>query len=368
MTTSKEQSLIAEIKPELFLFETEEINAETPAHLLDDDITPARLLFVRNTGRTPFFSDAEIAGWGLTIEGEVNAPRSFSLAELRRDFEIVNQTAVLECAGNGRAAYADPTPGPHWRQGAVGCVRWTGVRLADLLAACGVRPSAVYTAHHAPDVGVNNDGPAISRGLPITKALAPETLIAFAMNGEPLPHIHGGPLRLVAPGYPGSAWQKWLTRIELRDREHDGERMTGTHYRMPRRRILPGEAFDAVPFDVITDMPVRSVITSPREGFAAPADEPLIVRGHAWSGHIPVERVEVSTDDGATWQTATLAPAGERFAWRRFEIALNAPRGSLAILARATDAQGNSQPLGSAVWNPRGYCNNAAHRVTGSVG
>src|SRR6185436_10400567 len=134
---------------------------------------------------------------------------------------------------------------------------------------------------------LDGSGPAISRGLPIAKALAPETLVAFAINGEPIPALHGGPLRLVVPGYPGASFQKWLTRIEVRDREHDGERMRHGHYRMPRTPLRYGEPFDDREFEIITDIPVKSLITAPREGFSAPLGQPLTIRGHAWSGHTP---------------------------------------------------------------------------------
>jgi sulfite oxidase len=368
MTAQDERSLIAEIKPELFVFDTDELNAETPAHLLDDDITPVARLFVRNTGRTPLLTEREIADWQLTIDGLVDRPQAFTLDALQRDFPVVTQRAVVECAGNGRAYFTNPTSIPPWRQGAVGCVEWRGVRLADVLNACGLREDAVYTAHHSPDVNVEGDGPVLSRGLPIAKAQAPETMLAFGLNGEDLPHLHGGPLRVVAPGYPGSAWQKWIARIEIRDREHDGVRMTGYHYRMPRRPMRPDEPEGSVPLDVITDMPVRSVITAPPDGFAVPAGMPLTVRGHAWSGHVPVSHVDVSADGGTSWQRAALAPEGDRFAWRRFEIALQPPAGPLVIMARATDTVGRTQPLGSAAWNPGGYLNNAIHGVKGRAG
>ena len=322
---------------------------------------------MRNTGRTPHFTESEIADWRLTIDGMVDRPQTFTRDALQRDFSIVTQRAVVECAGNGRAYFTEPTSIPPWRQGAVGCVAWRGIRLADVLTACGVQNSAVYTAHHSPELNVEGDGPALSRGLPIAKAMSPETMLAFGLNGVDLPQIHGGPLRVVAPGYPGSAWQKWITRIEIRDREHDGVRMTGYHYRMPRRPMRPDEPEGSVPLDVITDMPVRSVITAPADGFAVPAGMPLTIRGHAWSGHVPVSHVEVSIDGGASWHRAALAPAGDRFAWRRFEIVLQPLAGTLSVMARATDMQGRMQPLGSADWNPGGYCNNAIHVVTGRV-
>jgi sulfite oxidase len=367
MQRTDERSLVAQQKPDLVLFETPELNAETPAHLLDGDITPLERLFVRNTGRMPAVTPQAIAAWTLAIDGAVVAARQWTLQQLQDDFEPVTQTAVIECAGNGRAFFAQETSIPLWTQGAVGCVTWTGVRLADLLSACGLKGNAVYTAHHSPDRAIDGEGPAISRGLPIAKALAPETLIATAINGVALPMLHGGPLRVVAPGFPGSAWQKWLTRIEVRDREHDGERMTGLHYRLPRAPLHPGDTIDPAQFDVITDMPVRSIITSPRDGFSMPAGRLMGIRGYAWSGHIPVARVDISIDGGKHWRPANLQRASERFAWRRFELAVEALPGRLDIVARATDTKGNQQPLDSAPWNPRGYCNNAVHRISATV-
>jgi DMSO/TMAO reductase YedYZ molybdopterin-dependent catalytic subunit len=362
-----EHTLVAQQKPELLQFDTPEVNAETPVHLLDDAVTPLDRLFIRNTGRLPDITPQDLAGWTLTIDGTVGRPSTWTLAELQQNFPAITQDAVLECAGNGRAFFELDTSVPPWTYGAVGCVRWTGVRLRDLLRQCEPAEVAVYTAHYAPDRAIDGKWPALSRGLPIEKALSPETMIAWAANGEPLPYLHGGPLRIVAPGYPGSAWHKWLTRITIRDREHDGERMTDLHYRLPRTPVQPGEPIDASQFEVITDMPVRSIITHPADGFRATAGETVLVRGFAWSGHIAVSHVEISTDGGRSWSTAELHEGTNRFAWRRFEKRLTLPKGSVEILARATDVAGNLQPLGSAPWNPRGYCNNAIQCIGGTI-
>ena len=360
---------MAASKPELKLLDLPDTNAETPAHCLDDDITPLHRLFLRSTGRVPDISEADAGRWTLTIDGFVRRPQTFTLSDLRRRFEAVTEAVVMECAGNGRAFFSQPTGSAIWSRGAVGCARWTGVRLADVLAACEPLPEVVYTAYHSPDRAIDGGGPALSRGVPIAKALAPESLIAFAVNDEPLPLLHGGPLRIVTPGYPGAAWQKWLNRIELRDREHDGAKMTGVWYRMPRRPMQPGEPVDETLMEVITDMPVRSLITAPADGFSAPAGAPLTLRGHAWSGHAPVRSVEVSFDGGATWVAADLAPAPARFAWHRFTARLDAPpAGPIEIVARATDAQGRAQPMESVPWNPQGYCNNVVHRLRGTIG
>jgi sulfite oxidase len=362
-----ERLLVAATKPELICLDTPELNAETPPHLLDDDITPLSRLFARNTGRMPVFSSDAVAAWILTIDGCVRTPRSWTIPALKEEFEPVSQAAVIECAGNGRAFFREPAGTVLWHYGAVGCVRWTGVRLADLLRKCDPLPNAVYTGHYSPDLNLDGSGPAISRGVPIGKAFAPETLVAYAINGEPIPPLHGGPLRLVAPGYPGSAWQKWLTRIAIRDREHDGERMTGLHYRLPRMPVRYGEPIDPSQFDVITDIPVRSLITFPREGFRAPVGQKLSLRGQTWGGHVAVARVELSCDGGRSWSSAQLGPLPDRFAWRRFTATLEPPSGKIEIIARATDVQGRTQPLDSVPWNPRGYCNNRVHRVSGTI-
>ncbi|HEX4892019.1 MAG TPA: sulfite oxidase [Hyphomicrobiaceae bacterium] len=344
-------------------------NGEPDPSLLDQaPITPEACFFVRNNGTVPAVVSDLAEDWVLTVDGEVRRPFSLSLRELRERFEVVDEIAVLECAGNGRSAIQPATDGLQWGYGAVGCARWTGVRLADLLKAADVLPSAIYIGHESPDrVMGAPDKPALSRGLPIGKAMARETLVAFAMNGAPLSPEHGFPLRIVAPGYPGSAWQKWLNRIWVRDREHDGALMTGTNYRMPRHPISPGDPIDPQQFDVITDLRVKSLITSPAEGFSVRSGESLQIRGFAWSGHTPVDSVTVSADGGARWLTAQLEPAPDNFAWRRFTIDMT-PRaaGPIRLMARATDVAGGMQPL-QPEWNPRGYLNNSVHKVSGTI-
>ena len=353
-------------KPALRVHADPAFNAEPDPHALDSPITPFAAFFVRNNGTVPDIRDDAAADWRLTIDGEVERPMSFTIDDLSSRFRTVDVTSVLECAGNSRFAFEPATDGVPWGHGAVACAQWSGVRMRDLLEAAGVKPSAVYVAHESPDCVVGEPGnPALSRGLPLAKAMADETLVAFAMNGAPLPMIHGYPIRVVAPGYPGSAWQKWLTRLWVRDREHDGARMTGTDYRMPRRSYAPGEKVDTAEFDVMTDMPVKSLVTFPAEGFAARVGAAIEVRGFAWSGHTALARVDVSIDGGTTWAPASLEPVGEPFAWRRFTATV-APRqpGAVEIMTRATDVSGCAQPL-QPPWNPRGYCNNAVHRVRG---
>ncbi len=354
-------------KPELTSLADPALNQETPLHLLRASLTPATLFFVRNNGTLPEPPRNAGEDWRLELAGLVRQPLSLSLNQLRAQFPVVEVTAVLECAGNGRSALTPAVPGLAWGHGAVGCAHWTGIRLADLLAYAGLETGAVYLAHESPDHVIGAPGqPALSRGLPLAKALAPETLLAFGMNGAPLDPLHGFPLRIVAPGYPGSAWQKWLARLTVLDHEHDGAKMTGLDYRLPRHPVRPGDALDPAAFDVITDMPVKSLITEPAAGFHASG--PLLISGFAWSGAIPVAHVEVSSNGGATWQGAKLDEGAGPWAWRRFTAFTLLPgRGEVEIMARATDVVGNSQPL-EPLWNPRGYLNNAVHRVRGQLG
>ena len=363
-----ERALLAAERPDLVVLDTPELNAECPAHLLDDDVTPIERLFVRNSGRAPDLTPTEIASWTLRIDGCVRKPQTWTIGALKRDFAAVTQRSVIECAGNGRAFFRDPTGTVMWTVGGVGCPAWTGVRLAELLQQCEPLSTAVYTGHHSPDRDLDGVRPAISRGVPIAKALAPETLVAWAINDAPMPFLQGGPLRLIAPGFPGSASQKWLRRIEVRDCVHDGRRMKGLNYRLPHIPVPYGGPIDPAQFDVITDMPVKSLITSPRDGFSAPAGRPLAVRGHAWGGHTPVAAVDVSIDGGHSWQPADLGPLPDRFAWRRFTGTFaDPPAGPVEIVARATDAAGRMQPLDCVPWNPRGYCNNMVHRISGRL-
>lgn len=335
--------------------------AETPAKALDDAITPTDRLYMRNNGRIPVDLDAQ--GWTLTIDGEVEEPLELSLDALKAEFEPVTYALQMECAGNGRAFFEAETPGEPWTTGAISCAAWTGVRLADVLARAKPTAKAIYTAHYGAD-GSENEGYPISRGIPIAKALEPHTLLAWAVNGEPLPIAHGFPLRLVVPGWPASVSHKWLRRIWIRDREHDGPRMLGTAYRMPTRPLEPGEPFTDVDMAVMGPMPVRSVITHPADKVAAPLVHPFEIRGHAWAGERTVARVDVSLDGGRVWEEAELDPPANPYAWQnwRLETVLSSP-GDYEILARATDSEGETQPIGSAPWNPGGYANNAAHRI-----
>ncbi|MBF0322417.1 MAG: sulfite oxidase, partial [Magnetococcales bacterium] len=320
------------------------INIESPAHLLNDDITPTSRHFVRNHGSVPEQVDG--AAWTLTIDGEVEKPLTLTIRDLQSQFPVVSELATIECGGNGRAFFNPPARGNQWTVGAVACAKWTGVRLADVIKAAGPKQSALYTAHHGADRDLADpDKPALSRGIPMEKAMEPHTLIAFAMNDGPIPSLNGHPLRLVVPGWVGSASQKWLNRIQLRDVVHDGKGMTGTSYRLPERPLQPGEeAPEALFSRIITAMPVKSLITSPQSGTKVDAtSKKVAVRGHAWAGENTVREVVLSIDFGATWFKAHLSEAANKYAWQHWNADITFPSaGYFEIWARATDSMGNA--------------------------
>ena len=354
-------------KEGLIVLNDRPINAETPAHLLDDPVTPARFLFVRNNGTPPSAAGIDPDTWTLEIGGEsVRTPVSIPIAELKRRFDHHTYQLQIECGGNGRREFVPPTPGNQWSVGAVGCPEWTGVRLRDVLEYAGISDDAVYVGYYGADVHLSGD-PAlapISRGVPMRKALEDESLIAWAMNGEDIPLQNGYPLRLVCGGWPASVSGKWLTRLVVRNKVHDGPKMTGKSYRVPCVSVAPGSDVPDENMCIIESMPVKSLITWPRSGVEHRTAESLRVRGHAWAGDLEVSGVHVSVDFGASWTSARLDRPANRLAWQRWQCDVTFPAaGYYEVWARAVDSAGRSQPMVLPGWNPRGYLNNACHRI-----
>ncbi|MGV3559451.1 sulfite oxidase [Larkinella arboricola] len=344
-------------------------NVEAPAHLLDDAVTPADKMFIRNNGLIP--EKIDVANWKLTINGEsVKASKSYSLSDLKKRFKTYTYQLVLECAGNGRAGYVPQTAGNQWTDGAVSCAEWTGVRLKDILADAGLKDDAVYIGYYGQDLHVSKDPTkaVISRGVPIKKALEDETLVAWAMNGQDIPLTHGYPLRLVVGGWPASTSGKWLHTIAVRNKVHDGAKMTGKSYRVPINPVPPGVDPPEDQFRIIEAMPVKSLITFPKTGATVELGQPIPVRGHAWAGDRSVKTMYVSYDFGATWQECKLKAPKNRLAWQQWNLDLKLPqKGYYEIWARAVDDAGVSQPMVMPQWNPEGYCNNACHRIAVKV-
>ncbi len=348
------------------------VNAETPAHLLDDRVTPAKHLFVRNNGIPPVTTNVDPDAWELEFGGESIARElRMTVAELKAQFEHRTYQLQLECGGNGRSEFVPPASGNQWSNGAIGCPEWTGVRLRDVLDFVGVKDDAVYLAYYGADLHASGDPNKvpISRGVPIEKALENETLIAWAMNGEDIPPMNGYPLRLICAGWPGSVSGKWLRKIVVRNQVHDGPKMTGTSYRVPCKPVAPGTTVPDEDMCIIESMPVKSLVTFPKSGITNALGEKLAVRGHAWAGDLVVTDVHVSTDFGATWKKAALESPANRLAWQHWNAEVEFPEaGYYEVWARATDSEGRSQPMVLPGWNPKGYLNNACHRIAVQVG
>jgi sulfite oxidase len=348
------------------------LNAEAPETLLDDDITPAAKMFVRNNGQVPE-APSDPRAWKIRIDGEVNAPLELTQGELEGGrFPLVTRRLQLECGGNGRASFSPETRGNQWGNGAISCAEWTGVRLRDLLQAAGLKDSAKFTGHFGADPHLSGDPDrqAISRGMRIEKALDEDTLVAIRMNGQPIPLLHGAPVRLVTPGWPGSLSQKWLRRIWIRDRPHDGQGMGGTSYRVPVQPIVPGSRNDGRDFRDLESMPVRSVLTNLAHGTRLAAGTRQVdLRGHAWAGDRTVRAVHASVDFGATWQEMRVEQPANRHAWQRWSGQVTLPSdGYFEVWYRATDSEGLMQPHLAANWNPQGYGGNPISRAAVLVG
>jgi len=360
-----QESVLPGKHPELVILNERPWNAETPAHLLDERVTSMDRLFVRNNGLVPENIDPE--NWTLEIGGEsaVN-PQSFTLNQLKTEFKHHTYQLVLECGGNGRAEFNPPASGNQWTTGAVGAPKWTGIRLKDLLQRVGMTPDAVYIGYYGKDLHLSRDPQKvpISRGVPISKAMEDESLIAWAANQQELPLINGFPLRLVFGGWPASTSGKWLSRIVIRNTVHDGPKMTGQSYRVPCSPVAPGSKVPDEDMCIIESMPVKSLISYPKSGAIVGVGKPIEFSGHAWAGDYQVNSMEFSIDYGVNWSPLSLAAPVNRLAWQHWNgvVEFSHP-GYYELWVRATDELGNRQPMVLPGWNPRGYLNNACHRI-----
>ncbi|MBC7406762.1 MAG: sulfite oxidase [Arcicella sp.] len=350
---------------DLMLLNDRPLNIETPPYLLDDKITPADKMFIRNNGNLP--ENIDVNKWQLIIEGEsVKTRKVFTMNDLKTKFKSYTYQLTMECGGNGRYGFTPQTSGNQWEDGAVSCAEWTGVRLRDVLESVGIKEDAVYIGYYGRDTHLSGDvtKSSISRGVPMKKALEDETLLAWAMNGQDIPLLHGYPLRLVVGGWPASVSGKWLSKITIRNKIHDGEKMTGHSYRVPIYPIEPGGKLPESDFKIIESMPVKSVITYPKTGAILQEKQSLSLRGHAWAGDLEVSEMTISIDFGATWQKCIVEKPKNRLAWQHWSVKIEFPKkGYYEIWAKATDAKGVAQPMVIPAWNPGGYLNNSCHRI-----
>ena len=343
----KEKLIVRSIRPE---------DLETPAPLLNTWITPNDLFYVRHHS---YAARVNIDEWKLTVDGEVQTPITMTLDELKKAPKHT-VTVTLECAGNGRAFFDPPVAGIQWEKGAVGTARFAGARLADVLKKAGVKATGQYVAMNGADKPIGTM-PDFIRNVPMRKALDADSILAYEMNGEPLPILHGFPLRAVLPGWEGAYSVKWLTNVQVIDKEHEGF-FVKTAYRYPNRRVAPGEAVAPQDMIPLTGLVVKSFINSPLDGATVPPGKAR-VSGFAWAGESNITKVDVSMDNGSSWFPAKLGKERERYAWQSFEYEFNiAQPGSYLLMSRATDDKGNVQPV-APQWNPSGYLWNVIDKV-----
>jgi sulfite oxidase len=348
-------------RADLIVHEEEPFNAETGlAALAEGSLTATDAFYVRGHGAVP---EADPATWRLRVDGAVERALDLSLGTLREAFRETEVTATLQCAGNRRAGLVAireiPGEAP-WGPGATGTATWTGVALADVLALAGPLREAADVGFEGADVCPAAEPPQRFGGsIPLDKACRPEVLLAWAMNGAPLQPVHGAPLRVVVPGYIGARSVKWLERIEVRSSPWPG------YFQHVAYRLLPEDATPGpgagTPLGLVA---LNADVLSPADGETVAAG-PIEVRGYAFAGgERHVARVDVSLDGGTTWSQAELLDDLGRWAWRHWRKTVDLPPGEHEIVVRAWDSSAATQPEDeAALWNPKGYVNNARPRV-----
>jgi DMSO/TMAO reductase YedYZ molybdopterin-dependent catalytic subunit len=331
------------------------LNAETPIPSLRSWITANALFFDRNQGEISEIP-ISLTDWQLTIEGEVEKPLRFSFEQIiRMPKAIVAKT--LECSGNSRSLLPEKASGNPWTIGGVGNAVWGGVWLRDLLIQTSPRSRAKHVAFEGFDKPIGSAGVQFVRSIPMDKAMS-STLLAYEMNGEPLPLKHGFPVRALALGWTGANCVKWLRKITLMEGPYEGFFMDKVY-----RIFQKGE--DPKSGTVVTNIKLKSIITQPLRDETLPLG-PITILGAAYAGEGEVNRVEISLDHGKTWNAAEFLGPHERFAWRQWQYVWDAKeKGDATIMARATDRKGRQQPT-NASWNVLGYGNNGTqeHAVT----
>lgn len=331
------------------------LNAETPVESLRSWITANSVFFDRNQGAFPS-EPVSLAEWKLSVDGEVDQPLQLNMDRILSMPKVIAAN-TFECSGNGRSLLKEKAKGNPWTIGGVGNAVYGGIWLRDLLQIAGVKGSARHVSFEGQDQPLGTAGIKFIRSIPLEKALS-TTLLAYEMNGEPLPLKHGFPLRALALGWTGANCVKWLRKITVLDRPHEGFFMDNVY------RVFQKDQ-DSRSGEVVTGLKIKSFITQPLK------DEELglgavVILGAAYGGESGVERVEVSLDQGKTWTAAQFIGPHEQFAWRQWQYIWEAgEKGEFTLMSRAIDAQGNVQPM-NAEWNVLGYGNNGVeeHAIT----
>ncbi|HMM50640.1 MAG TPA: molybdopterin-dependent oxidoreductase [Burkholderiaceae bacterium] len=339
-------------------------NYETPIEYLRTTITPNNAFFVRwHLSGVPV---VKLREWRLKIGGDAaGKPLEFDMARLRREFEQVELVAVCQCSGNRRGMFQPHVAGVEWGVGAMGNARWTGVRLRDVLDRAGVKAGAVEVAFNGADQGVYPATPDFVKSIPIDKARDEHTLIAFEMNGKPLPAGNGFPARVIVPGWTGTYWMKQLTDIDIRTSPQGGFWMT-TAYRLPAGLFPKADAYPTQATAAntpITDIVVNSLVTSIHDGARVHRGQTVDVAGIAWDGGRGIRDVQVSIDAGQSWQPARLGRDLGRYSFREFSYRFRPERqGVYLVMVKASNTRGDTQTM-NLVFNPPGYHHNVVERI-----
>jgi DMSO/TMAO reductase YedYZ molybdopterin-dependent catalytic subunit len=337
-------------------------NFETPIEYLRLPITRNHAFFVRwHNAAIPAI---DIKDWVLTVGGDsVEEEQKFTYADLKK-LAPAEITAVCQCAGNRRGLFEPRVPGVQWGAGAMGNAVWRGVRLKDVLEKIAIKPDAIEVVFDGADQAVQEPTPDYIKSLPLDVALDPNTLIAFEMNGQPLPLMNGFPARLVVPGWAGTYWVKALVGIQIVPKAE-------SRFWMDRAYRLPRGLFNTPSFksqvketsEPITTLVANSLITSLKAGQHVQRGRHILVRGIAWDGGAGIEKVEVSVDSGASWKPARLGTDLGRFSFREFELSAPVTEpGTTLVIARATNRAGETQSE-QVIHNPAGYHHNALQRI-----
>jgi DMSO/TMAO reductase YedYZ molybdopterin-dependent catalytic subunit len=325
-------------------------------------ITPNEAFYVRYHIPPP--TEVDLSTWRLKVGGHLDKPFDLSLDDLQNKFSPKSIVAVNQCSGNGRGYFSPRVFGGQWANGAMGNAEWTGVPLRDILSAAGVRQGAVEVTFNGLDQPVVPTVPDFVKSLGIFRIMEdPNVLVAYRMNGQPLPMLNGFPVRLVVPGWYATYWVKHLSEITVLDREFDGFWMRKAYLipDTPCGCVEPGTApAHMVP---INRLVVRSLITNPTEGGRLPVGKRVVLKGLAFDSGYGIQEVMVSTDEGASWRQTSLEKDLGNYSFRPWSFEWTPPRaGRYSLMARATNRIGESQPSG-ALWNPAGYLRNVVEKV-----
>lgn len=350
-------------KKALYMHSDRPPNFETPVSYFNELYTPNDAFFVR--WHLANIQEISATDWRLRIGGDAaQKPMELTLNDLKSGYEQVEIAAVCQCSGNRRGLSDPHVAGVEWGYGAMGNAKWKGVRLKDVLAKAGIAKDALEVVMNGYESGVIDKTPDFIKSLPMWKALDENTLLVWEMNGQPIPHLNGGPVRLIVPGWTATYWTKQIASVDIVTKPFGGFWMAKA-YRIPTGKFPIVQTFVSQTNDQntpITEMVVNSLITNLEDGQRVPAGKPVVVKGIAWDAGYGMKMVEVSTDNGQTWREAKLGADAGKFSFRQWSYSFKAPKGAHSIMAMATNNIGQSQTF-KLIWNPAGYHNNVVQKI-----